>query len=103
MFFSFPDVISSPFEVDLNKLLSWTPPDRVVSWNRRDTILYALGVGVRDNLSLLYEKDENFKALPTLLCAMSFKGENYSDLCFDLTRNNLWFVLISVNKGVPLM
>jgi hypothetical protein len=69
--------------VDLAKLFAWKPEDRLVSWTRRDAILYALGVGVTDQLCYLYEKDENFKALPTLVCATSFKGTSSEVIDFN--------------------
>lgn len=71
--------------MDLDKLLAWRPADRVVSWTRRDSILYALGVGVHDDLSLLYEKDPSFRALPTIWCAMSFKGNSNDVIDFNAT------------------
>jgi hypothetical protein len=77
---------SSP--VDLQNLLAWSPPDRLVSWTRRDSILYALGVGVHDDLRLLYEKDPEFHALPTIWCAMSFKGTSSDVIDFNATAGS---------------
>ena len=56
-----------------------------MSWTRRDAILYALGVGVTDRMEYLYEKDEKFRALPTLLCAASFKGTSSEVIDFNAT------------------
>ena len=61
--------------VDLDKILSWTPPEREVTWNRRDSILYALGVGAHaDDTRFVYEKAPDFSALPTIWSSMSFKA-----------------------------
>jgi len=56
-------------------------PDRKVTYNRRDTILYALGLGETD-LRFVYELNQNFAALPTYPVVLSFKGESFDVVPF---------------------
>ena len=65
--------------VDLKKILAFAPADREVSWNRRDAILYALGVGAED-MTFVYEQAETFSALPTIWSAMSFRQPGPGDV-----------------------
>lgn len=41
--------------VDLSKVVGFTIPDRPVSWNKRDLLTYAVGVGAKkDDYSFVY-------------------------------------------------
>ncbi|KAJ3339596.1 hypothetical protein HDU93_008013 [Gonapodya sp. JEL0774] len=46
-----------------------------VAWNRRDLILYALGVGAKE-LKFIYELDPNFSPLPFYPLCVGAKGES---------------------------
>lgn len=71
--------------VDLEKLMAWTPAEKIVSWTRRDTILYALGVGAHNDLCFTYEQSPQFAALPTIWCSMMFKGDSNDVIDFNKT------------------
>mmetsp|Transcript_1112 Transcript_1112/g.1263 ORF Transcript_1112/g.1263 Transcript_1112/m.1263 type:complete len:419 (-) Transcript_1112:62-1318(-) len=58
---------------DPAKVLAHRPKPKPVSFNKRDLILYALGVGSSD-LKFTYEGDSNFGALPTYSTVLPFKG-----------------------------
>lgn len=44
-----------------------------ISWNRRDVLLYALGIGASD-LAFVYENHPDFQVLPTYPINIGFKG-----------------------------
>ncbi|KIL66063.1 hypothetical protein M378DRAFT_161290 [Amanita muscaria Koide BX008] len=49
-------------------------PDKPVSWNKRDLLLYAIGVGAKaDDYRFVYELDNDFAALPTYPVVLPFK------------------------------
>jgi len=49
-------------------------PDKPVSWNKRDLLIYAVGVGAKaDDYQLVYELDKGFTALPTYPVVLSLK------------------------------
>lgn len=63
--------------LDIDKLRAYRLPDYRESYDRRDTILYALGVGAGlfdavDELDYLYERD--LKALPTMALVLGTPG-----------------------------
>ncbi|KAJ3412557.1 hypothetical protein HDV05_000591 [Chytridiales sp. JEL 0842] len=60
--------------MDLQKALAYKYPDQKVSYNRRDLILYALGIGATD-LKFTYELDKNFTAFPTYPLVLPLKGD----------------------------
>eukprot|EP01097_Dermamoeba_algensis_P005174 TRINITY_DN328_c0_g1_i1.p1 TRINITY_DN328_c0_g1~~TRINITY_DN328_c0_g1_i1.p1 ORF type:complete len:204 (+),score=59.34 TRINITY_DN328_c0_g1_i1:86-697(+) len=68
--------------VDVKKALSHEFPAVKVSYNRRDLILYALGVGSSD-LRFIYEDDTDFAALPTYLVVLGFKGNSFDIVPFS--------------------
>jgi len=61
--------------VDQEKAKGHKFPARKVSYNRRDLILYALGVGASEQ-AFVYENSSNFAALPTFPVVLGFKGES---------------------------
>jgi len=61
--------------VDLSKILNYQYPDRNVEYNRRDVILYGLGIGAKE-LNYVYENDPNFATIPTYATALVMKGTN---------------------------
>jgi acyl dehydratase len=50
-------------------------PDEIVSFNTRDAILYALGIGVTD-LKYTYELDPEFQPFPTYALVLGLKGSH---------------------------
>ncbi len=67
-----------------DKLMALKIPDAEHTYTERDTMLYALGVGVgqdptdRQQLDYVYEK--NLKALPTFVCLLGYPGFWVRDL-----------------------
>ena len=67
-----------------DKLMALKIPDAEHTYTDRDTMLYALGVGVgqdptdRQQLDFVYEK--NLKALPTFVCLLGYPGFWVRDL-----------------------
>ncbi|CDS14059.1 hypothetical protein LRAMOSA06230 [Lichtheimia ramosa] len=63
------------FKVDVNKAVGHKFSPSKVNCNRRDFILYALAVGVKENeLKYLYELDPNFGPLPFYPLVLPLKG-----------------------------
>lgn len=58
---------------DVSKIVGHTYPDQHVAWNRRDVIIYALGLGASDP-AFTFEDHEDFEPLPTYPLVLSFKG-----------------------------
>ncbi|KAH9940240.1 peroxisomal dehydratase [Amylocystis lapponica] len=62
-------------EIDLGKAVGFQSPDQEVSWNRRDLLLYAIGIGARsDEYSLVNELDKSWAPFPTYPVVLPFKG-----------------------------
>ncbi|KAG2173128.1 hypothetical protein INT43_004501 [Umbelopsis isabellina] len=67
--------MSSSYKVDVEKAVGHESEPDQVSYNRRDLLLYALAVGVKeDELKYLYELDSNFSALPFYPIVLPLKG-----------------------------
>ncbi|ORY99229.1 HotDog domain-containing protein [Syncephalastrum racemosum] len=65
------------FKVDVEKAVGHEFSPSKVSCNRRDYILYALAVGVKeDELNYLYELNNNFSPLPTYPLVLALKGDD---------------------------
>jgi len=64
--------------IDFDKLINWRFAEQRHEFTRRDTILYALGIGLgvpacnRDQLSFLYE--EGLRSLPTMAAVLGYRG-----------------------------
>jgi acyl dehydratase/putative sterol carrier protein len=56
-------------------VLNSPPVNLPVSYNRRDVILYALGVGAKEP-RFLYEGDQDFCVIPTFSTVFPFRGES---------------------------
>lgn len=52
---------------------TFADPPVKVGYNRRDLILYAIGIGSNE-LRYVYEDHEDFAAFPTYPIVLSFKG-----------------------------
>ncbi|KAF8635569.1 hypothetical protein AX15_000219 [Amanita polypyramis BW_CC] len=64
--------------VNLAQVVGHEFPDKAVSWNRRDLLLYAAGIGAKANdLNVVYELDKNFSAFPTFPVVLPFKLEEH--------------------------
>ena len=62
-------------EVDAGALLNTEWPEPIlVGYNRRDLLLYALGVGC-DELCFIHEDSPDFAAFPTYPAVLGFKGD----------------------------
>ena len=59
-------------KIDYEKLKNWPIEDVIHKYTSRDSIIYALGVGLgentlnQDELNFVYEQSTNFCALPTM-------------------------------------
>lgn len=67
---------AKPTSYDLSQCLGFEYPPEAISWNQRDTILYALSIGAHnDDFPLIYEKTgDKFRVFPTFAATLSFKG-----------------------------
>ncbi|KAJ6457780.1 peroxisomal dehydratase [Mycena vitilis] len=62
---------------NLEKVIGYEQPVKPVSWNQRDLLLYAAGVGAKaEDLGLVYELDQSFAPLPTYPVVLTFKGDS---------------------------
>ncbi|KAJ7637010.1 peroxisomal dehydratase [Roridomyces roridus] len=62
---------------DLSQVVGFTLPPKPVSWNQRDLLIYAVGIGAKaDDLSLVYELDKSFAPMPTYPVVLPFKGDS---------------------------
>merc|ERR1719203_2193248 len=52
-----------------------------VEYNKRDLLLYSIGIGSTDP-RYVYEHDPNFAAFPTYPICLTFKGDSYDALSF---------------------
>ncbi|KAF8577536.1 peroxisomal dehydratase [Ramaria rubella] len=60
--------------VDLEKAVGHKYETQAVAWNKRDLLLYAVGIGAnKDDFSFVYELDKNFSAFPTYPVVLPFK------------------------------
>ncbi|KAI7869591.1 HotDog domain-containing protein [Mucor mucedo] len=76
------------FKVDIEKAVGHQFESERVVCNRRDFLLYALGVGVKeDELKYLYELNKDFTPLPTYPLALLLKGD-YVDVNLFKDRAN---------------
>jgi len=66
---------------DISSFIGKASPDIKVSFNKRDLILYALGIGC-DDLNFVYENSPNFAAFPTYPIVLGFKGTETDVLSF---------------------
>lgn len=68
---------ASGSKVDFDQSVGFVQPSQPVSWNRRDVLLYNVGVGVGPEvLDYNYEKSEAFRPLPTYPLVLPFKGDS---------------------------
>jgi acyl dehydratase len=88
--------------IDYEKLLALKIPDAEHSYGVKDTMLYALGVGLghdptdRAQLDFVYEK--NLKALPTFACLLGYPGFWVRDLDTGID----WVRIVNGEQGFTL-
>ena len=79
--------------IDHQKLLNWDIPQVEQKLSKRDTMLYALGVGLGadpvdlDQLQFVYE--ENLKALPTMAIVLGYPGPWHAAPETGVTRSHV--------------
>lgn len=74
--------------VDVATVLAHVPPPAPVTYTDRDAILYAVSVGA-SALHHVYERHPEFAPLPTLLCALTFKGDATGMVDFNATAGRI--------------
>jgi acyl dehydratase len=88
--------------IDYDKLLALKIPDAQHTYGDKDTMLYALGVGLghdpidRAQLDFVYEK--NLKALPTFACLLGYPGFWVRDLDTGID----WLRIVNGEQGFRL-
>jgi acyl dehydratase len=88
--------------IDYDKLLALKIPDAEHTYGVKDTMLYALGVGLghdptdRAQLDFVYEK--NLKALPTFACLLGYPGFWVRDLDTGID----WVKIVNGEQGFTL-
>jgi acyl dehydratase len=88
--------------IDYEKLMALKIPDAEHSYGEKDTMLYALGVGLghdptdRQQLDFVYEK--NLKALPTFACLLGYPGFWVKDLDTGID----WVRIVNGEQGFTL-
>jgi len=79
--------------IDYQKLLNWDIPQVEQKLSKRDTMLYALGVGLgadpvdQNQLQFVYE--ENLKALPTMAIILGYPGPWHAAPGTGVTRSHV--------------
>ncbi|MCX7311845.1 MAG: MaoC/PaaZ C-terminal domain-containing protein [Alphaproteobacteria bacterium] len=88
--------------INYDKLMGLKIPDAEHSYGEKDTMLYALGVGVghdptdRQQLEFVYEK--NLKAMPTFACLLGYPGFWVRDLDTGID----WVRIVNGEQGFTL-
>ncbi|KZV75039.1 peroxisomal dehydratase [Peniophora sp. CONT] len=60
----------------LEKALGFEYPAQSVAWNKRDLLLYSVGIGAKNtDLNLVYELDKDFAAFPTYPAVLNLKRD----------------------------
>ena len=79
--------------IDYEKLIGWKIPEVEQKLTQRDTILYALGVGLganpcdEDQLKFVYE--EKLVALPTMAITLAYPGAWHAESDTGITRSHV--------------
>ncbi len=79
--------------IDYDKLINWKIPKVEHQYTKRDTILYALGVGLgadpcdANQLKFVYE--QNLQALPTMAIVLGYPGPWYAHADTGITRTHV--------------
>lgn len=79
--------------IDYDKLISWKIPEVEQELTKRDTMLYALGVGLgadpcdSDQLKFVYE--QNLEALPSMAIVLGYPGPWHANTGTGITRSHV--------------
>jgi acyl dehydratase len=79
--------------IDYDQLINWKIPEVEQQYTKRDTILYALGVGLgadpcdANQLKFVYE--QNLQALPTMAIVLGYPGPWYAHPDTGITRTHV--------------
>ena len=79
--------------IDYEKLVNWKIPEVEQQLTKRDTILYALGVGLgadpcdEDQLKFVYE--QNLQALPSMAIVLGYPGPWHANAGTGITRSHV--------------
>lgn len=87
---------------DVNEYLGkpWKEVD--VTYNRRDLILYAMGIGC-DEMNFIYEKSKDFAMFPTYPLVLAFKGDEQDVVSFPskaMAETNVTPPLKNIKTGL---
>ncbi len=66
--------------------VGFSMPSQTVSFNRRDSMLYALGIGCTEK-KFTYELDAQFSTFPTYAVCLGFKGTSSDVINFGASQN----------------
>src|SRR5581483_9620461 len=97
-----PAMTGGAMAIDYDKFMSLKIPDAEHTYGDKDTMLYALGVGLghdptdRKQLDFVYEK--NLKALPTFACLLGYPGFWIRDLPTGID----WVKIVNGEQGFTL-
>ena len=84
---------SSKPPVNFDLTVGYDNGDQPVSWNRRDLLLYSVGIGAgAEDLDYVYEFAHDFRAFPTYPVVLGLKG-------MSLTRADRRVI---TDKPIPL-
>ncbi|MCO5584920.1 hypothetical protein L7F22_038852 [Adiantum nelumboides] len=75
---------SSKQQVNFDLTVGHQDPDQAVNWNRRDLLLYAVGIGHGEReLDYTYEQSLGFRAFPTYPVVLALKGTHQDTNVFS--------------------
>ncbi len=94
--------------IDYEKLVNWKIPEVEQQLTKRDTILYALGVGLgadpcdADQLKFVYE--QNLQALPSMAIVLGYPGPWHANAGTGITRSHVVHGEqgFTINKPLPV-
>jgi len=79
--------------IDYEKLINWKIPEVAQQFTRRDTMLYALGVGLGadpcDASELKFVYEQNLQALPTMAIILGYPGPWHAHPDTGITRSHV--------------
>jgi hypothetical protein len=88
-----PIIQRTTMPIDYQKLLNWDIPQVEQQLTKRDTIIYALGVGLgadpMDQNQLQFVYEENLKALPTMAIILGYPGPWHASTGTGVTRSHV--------------
>ncbi|KAG8752052.1 hypothetical protein FRC14_007401 [Serendipita sp. 396] len=69
---------------DLSRAVGHTVGNKKTKWNRRDLLLYAVGIGATaKDLNIAYELDPGFTPFPTFPVVLNFRGDSQDVIDFN--------------------